>query len=118
MNIERTTHTIDATDKTVGRLSTEIATLLIGKHKPSYMPNMDMGDFVKIENAGAMVFTGKKMEQKAYYRHSMHPGGLKTTLLKHLWKKDPSEVLRKAVSRMLPKNKLRNERMKRLVIKN
>ena len=116
--IERKIHKIDAEGKAVGRLASEIATLLIGKHRVDYVPHHDMGDFVEVSNAKAVNITGKKLEQKFYYSHSGFPGGLKTTQMKTLFGKNPSEVLRKSVSRMLPKNKLRNERMKRLVIKN
>lgn len=118
MEIKRQIQNIDATNRTPGRLAAEIAPLLIGKTKPDYLPNVDSGDFVRVANAGQMKITGKKMDQKLYRHHSGFPGGLKEVLLKKLWEKDPSEVLRHAVSRMLPKNKLRNERLKRLEIKN
>jgi large subunit ribosomal protein L13 len=116
---KRKSSKIDATGKSVGRLASEVATLLIGKHRVDYMPNMDMGNFVRVENAAQMKVTGKnKMKQKTYYRHSGYAGGLKEETLQSLWAKNPSEVLRRSVSRMIPKNKLRNERMKRLTIKN
>lgn len=119
MKFDRKKTEIDATGKPVGRLASEIATLLIGKHRPDYMPNMDMGDFVRVTNASQMKITGKnKMKQKVYYRHSMYARGLKQETLQKVWASDPSEVLRRSVSRMLPKNTLRNERMKRLTIKN
>ncbi len=117
MEIARDIHTIDAEGKAPGRLATEVATLLIGKHKPSFQPNIDGGDHVQVINAAKMKITGKKLEQKKYYRHSGYSGGLTTTAMKDLWENDPAEVLRKAVSRMLPKNKQRTERMKRLVVK-
>ncbi len=117
MEIARDIHTIDAEGKAPGRLATEVATLLIGKHKPSFQPNIDAGDHVQVINAAKMKITGKKLEQKKYYRHSGYAGGLKTTAMKDVWESDPAEVLRKAVSRMLPKNKQRTERMKRLVVK-
>lgn len=116
--IARTTHTIDAAGKTPGRLATGIAKLLIGKHKPTYLPNVDAGDIVEVTNAAKMVITGKKLEQKNYYHHTMHPGGLRTTSLKSVMAKDPGDALRRAVSRMLPKNRLRTDRLKRLSIKN
>ncbi len=116
--IKHDIHTLDAQGKAPGRIATEIARLLIGKHKPSYMPNLDMGDHVQVTNASKMVITGKKMDHKMYYQHSGYAGGLKETPMKKVWEKDPAEVLRRAVSRMLPKNKLRNERMKRLNVSN
>ena len=114
--IERTTHTIDATDKAPGRLAAEIARLLQGKNRPDYLPQWDMGDAVVVENVGSMKITGNKMTDKIYYRHSGYPGGLKQQKLKEVFAKDPGEVLRRAVLRMLPKNRLRNDRMKRLTI--
>lgn len=119
MNIvERDIITINAEGRAPGRIASEVAQILIGKHKAAYQPNMDMGDHVQVVNASKMQFTGKKIEQKTYYRHSGYAGGLKETPLKKLWADNPSEVLRRSVSRMLPKNKLRNERMKRLEISN
>ena len=116
--IERKNHVIDATNKAPGRLATEIARLLIGTHKATYAPNLDAGDFVTVENIGHMKLAPKKMTQKKYYRHSGYLGGLKETKMKELVAdKGAGEVLRNAVSRMLPKNKLRVPRMKRLVIK-
>lgn len=115
--IERTTHQMDATDQSPGRLASEIATLLLGKHKPSYQPHVDMGDTVEVTNTDKMKITGKKLDQKEYIRHSFYPGGLKRTPLKKLMEEDSGEVLRKAVRNMLPANKLRKERMKRLIIK-
>lgn len=116
--IKRTTKTFDAAGKTPGRLATEIAMSLMGKNSPAFAPNVDAGDTVEVTNASKMVITGKKMEQKTYYAHTGGPRGLSALLLKNLWAKDPSDVLRRAVSRMLPKNRHRNERMKRLTISN
>jgi len=82
------------------------------------MPNIDMGDFVTIENASKIKTTEKKLTQKKYYRHSGYAQGLKTETMKEVFEKNPSEVIRRSISRMLPKNKLRNERMKRLTVKN
>jgi large subunit ribosomal protein L13 len=112
----REIHTIDAQDKAPGRLATEIAQLLIGKHKSSFTPHIDDGDHVQVINAGKMSLTGKKLDQKVYYHHTTFAKGLRTTKMSTLWKNDPGEVLRRAVSRMLPKNKHRNERMKRLQV--
>lgn len=115
--VERTTHTIDATGKSAGRLATEISTILQGKHRADYVPQWDMGDYVEVENCANMTFTGNKLSDKLYYRHSGHPGGLKQEKMKDVFTNDPGEVLRRAVLRMLPKNRLRNDRMKRLTIK-
>ncbi|HDY72795.1 MAG TPA: 50S ribosomal protein L13 [bacterium] len=112
--MERKTHTIDASNKVLGRLASRIALLLRGKHKPSFVPYKDIGDFVVIKNVSKIKITGKKMEQKKYYRHSGYMGGLKTIPLKKLFKERPDEVLKKAVSGMLPKNKLKSEQLKRL----
>lgn len=117
-DIQRDIHTIDAEGKTPGRLATEIARILIGKNKASYEPHIDAGDHVQVVNASKMRLTGNKIDQKQYYRHTEYGSGLRVTSLKSLWSKDPSDVLRRAVSRMLPKNKLRTERMKRFVVKN
>lgn len=115
--IERATHTIDATDQIVGRIATRVATLLRGKHKPEYAPNVDGGDAVVVENIAKLRFTGTKFEQKKYYRFSGYPGGLKETKIAKLFNERPEEILRKAVWNMLPKNRLRKEMIKRLTIK-
>ena len=114
--MERKTHTIDATGKILGRLSTEIAVLLRGKYKPDFASHKDEGDFIIVKNVSQMKFTGKKIEQKKYYSHSGYLGGLKETSLKKLLEKSPEEVLKKAVFGMLPKNKLRSRMIKRLKI--
>ncbi len=114
MIIQRKTHTIDATDQSLGRLATRIVLFLRGKQKPDFFPHKDMGDFVIVKNISKMKITGRKMEQKKYYRHSGYMGGLKETSLKKLFKEKPDEVLKKAVSGMLPKNKLRVNQLKRL----
>ena len=112
--MERQTHTIDAAGKILGRLATEIAVLLRGKHKPDFWPNQDRGDFVVIKNVAQIKVTGKKMEQKKYYRHSGYPGALKVTSLKKLFERSPAEVLRRTVWGMLPRNKLKAIQIKRL----
>ena len=109
-------HLVDASDKVVGRLATRIVKVLMGKHKPTYVPHIDQGDFVVVTNARDVVFTGKKYEKKVYHWHTGWPGGHKTTSPKMLLAKSPENLLRKAVSKMLPKNKLRPGRMKRLRI--
>lgn len=115
--MEREKHTIDATDRPLGRLATEIAMILRGKNKPEFQPHLDMGGIVEVENADKMVLTGKKMEQKKYYRHSGYPGGIKEERVEELFQKDPGEVLRRSVRKMLPNNKLRKNMIKRLIIK-
>ena len=115
--MERKKHTIDASNRPLGRLASEIATILRGKHKPEYQPHLDQGDIVEVENIENMVFTGKKMEQKKYYRHSGYPGGIKEEKLEDLFQKDPGEVLKRSVRRMMPSNRLRKEMLKRLIIK-
>jgi large subunit ribosomal protein L13 len=111
---KRETRIIDATGKILGRLATQIAILLRGKHKKDFQPNKDMGDFVIVKNVDKIRFTGKKMEKKKYYRHSGYLGGLKEISLKELFAKNPAQVLKMAVQRMLPKNKLSREQIKRL----
>ena len=112
--MNRQTHTIDVTDKVLGRLASEIAILLRGKQKPDFVPYKDMGDIVVIKNIRKIKITGKKIEKKIYYRYSGYPGGLKEIPLKRLFKTKPEEVLKKAVYGMLPKNKLRSKQIKRL----
>lgn len=110
-------HEIDAAGGHPGRLASMIAVLLMGKHKPSFERHIDNGDKVVVTNAEKVVFTGKKNVQKLYRHHSMHPGGLKEVPYKLIMKVDPTEVIRHAVSRMLPKNKFRTNRLKRLTFK-
>jgi len=105
-NVERKWFIVDATDLTLGRLSTEVATLLRGKHKPIFTPAVDVGDNVIIVNAEKVAVTGQKMEQKKYYRHSGYIGSLKSTTLKDMMKNKPERVLELAIKRMLPKNRL------------
>ena len=112
--INRQTHTIDATGQAPGRLACEIATLLSGKRKVGYRPNIDGGDFVTVKNAAQLKITGKKLEQKKYYHYSGYPGGLKTKKMSEIFSINPADVLHRAVYQMLPKNKLRREMIKRL----
>lgn len=109
---------IDATGRVLGRLATEIAVILRGKDKPSFQPYLLMGEKVRVSNASKIVITGKKIEQKEYHHHTGYLGHLKTVTMKELMEKDPSDVLRRAVYGMLPKNKLRDAWMKNLEIKN
>lgn len=104
--IERGWWLVDATDQTLGRLATRIATLLEGKHKPTYSPHLDTGDHVVVVNAGKVRVTGDKLIQKRYYRHSGYPGGLKEESLQALLARKPELVIERAVRGMLPHNRL------------
>jgi len=117
IEIKREIIELDATEKAVGRVATEAAKILMGKHKPTFESHIDLGDFVTIINASKVKFTGRKLVQKDYYRHTQYPGGLKTTSMKKVFDNDPTEVMRKAIYSMLPKNKLRKGMLKRLTIK-
>lgn len=110
----RTTHTIDAKGQSLGRLATKVALLLRGKAKPGFAHHIDGGDVVVVTNFKNVRVTGRKMDQKTYYRHSAYLGGLKSRTLKESFAIEPKEILRKAVWGMLPKNKLRSEQIKRL----
>ncbi len=112
--MERKIHIIDAKGKVLGRLASQIAILLRGKHKRNFDPSKDMGDVVIVKNVDKMKFTGKKLKKKKYYWHSGYPGGLKERTLEEMFKKDPKWVLREAVLGMLPKNRLRKKMIKRL----
>lgn len=114
LKIERKIHKIDATGKVLGRLAVQITQFLMGKNKADYRLNVDNGDIVIVQNAGKVKITGKKLEQKNYYRHSQYPGGLKSKKMNEIFLKNPAEILKKAVWNMLPKNKLRKPRIKRL----
>ena len=105
-DVERAWHVIDATDRPLGRLATEVAVLLRGKHKPAYHPSQDVGDYVIVINAARVAATGRKLEQKKYYRHSGYLGGLKEQTLKELLAKRPERVIERAVRGMLPKTRL------------
>ncbi|AIQ55000.1 MULTISPECIES: 50S ribosomal protein L13 [Paenibacillus] len=103
--VERTWHIIDAEGKTLGRLASEAAALIRGKHKPQFTPHVDTGDFVIVINAEKIHLTGKKLQNKKYYRHSMHPGGLKVTTADQLLKTKPERVIESAVHGMIPKTR-------------
>lgn len=115
-DVKREWHLVDAQDKILGRLATDIAQKLIGKHKKDYTPHIDSGDFVVVLNAAQIAVTGKKEEQKKYYRHSGFPGGLKVRTLGELRETFPERIIEKAVKNMLPKNKLQSPRMARLKV--
>ncbi len=114
--VERRWYVVDAKDKVVGRLASRIAMVLMGKHKPHYTPHLDTGDFVVVINASRVRFTGRKWEQKCYYRHSGYPGGLKVKRAREVLEKNPEEILRHAVRGMLPKNHLGRKLLKKLKI--
>ncbi len=114
--VVRTWHLYDISGKVLGRAATEIATLLLGKHKPTYTPHVDGGDFVVVVNAANLLVTGNKMLDKHYHRHSNYPGGYKKSTLKELMSKDPARVVVAAVKGMLPKNKLQAPRLLRLKV--
>ena len=105
-NIERKWYVVDAAGQTVGRLAAEVAKVLRGKNKPTFTPHVDTGDFVIVINAEKAVFTGKKLTDKRYFRHSGYPGGTTFTAAGKLMEKAPEKVIEKAVRGMLPKNRL------------
>ena len=113
-DIRREWHLVDATDEILGRLATRIANLLMGKHKPMFCRNMDVGDFVVVINADKIRVTGNKAKQKLYHRHSGYPGGLKSITLEKMMETHPTRVIEHAVKGMLPKNRLNARMMKRL----
>ncbi|MDP2656220.1 MAG: 50S ribosomal protein L13 [bacterium] len=115
-NTIRKIHVIDAEGQVLGRLASRVAVLLRGKHKPTFEMHLDEGDFVKIINAGKIKVTGKKMNDKLYHHHSWHPGGLKTENMAAVVRRNPTQVLQMAISRMLPRTKLRNSMLKRLTL--
>ena len=115
-DITRAWHLIDASKMPLGRLSTQVATLLTGKHKPTYSPHMDSGDFVVIINSDALVVTGNKEEDKIYYRHSGYPGGIKQRTLTEQRGIDSTKVIKTSIKGMLPKNKLQADRLLRLKV--
>jgi large subunit ribosomal protein L13 len=114
--IERQWHVIDASDVVLGRLATHVATLLRGKHKPTFAPHVDTGDFVVIVNAGKVALTGNKRETKVAYRHSGYPGGLKKVSYNDLLNKRPERAIELAVKGMLPHNKLGAKLIRKLKV--
>ncbi len=107
---------VDATDLTVGRAASRIASILKGKHKPTYTPSLDTGDFVVVVNAGKARFTGKKEEDKTFFSHTMHPGGAKHTPMNKLRQKHPEQILENAVRRMLPRSALGRQMLTKLKV--
>lgn len=114
--VERRWYLVDADGQNLGRLATRIADTLRGKTKPQYTPHIDTGDFVVVVNAEKIAVTGKKLEQKMYYRHSGYPGGLRERTLREQLDRQPTEVLRKAVKGMLPRNRLSRAQLTKLKI--
>jgi large subunit ribosomal protein L13 len=114
--VKRVWHLMDAQDKVVGKIATEIATKLIGKHKPTYTPHIDNGDYVVIVNAEKIVVTGSKGGKKLYHHHSRLPGGISERTFDELIVQNPERIIKEAVLNMLPKNKLRADRIARLKI--
>lgn len=112
--VERKWYLVDATDKTLGRLSSKIASMLRGKHKPIFTPHVDCGDYVVVIHAEKVKVTGKKLEDKEYKRHSGYPGGLKTVTLEKMLEEKPENVMIHAVKGMLPKGKLGRQMLKKL----
>jgi len=115
-DIEREWWVMDASGKTLGRLASEVAGLLKGKHKPIYSPHLDVGDYVIVVNAAKVRVTGNKLTQKIYYRHSQYPGGLKSTSLKRMMETYPTRVIEYAVKGMLPHNRLGAAMFKKLKV--
>lgn len=116
--INRNKTTIDATGQSVGRLASQIAMLLQGKHRVDYVPHMDLGDIIEVRNAAKVKITGQKLEGKFFYQYSGYPGGMRKTQLKTVMAKNPAEAIEHAVYSMLPKNRLRKDRLKRLTVHN
>jgi len=114
--VTRKWYVVDASETTLGRLSTEIANILTGKNKPMFTKHIDCGDYVVVINADKLKVTGDKLNKKVYYRHTHYPGGLKETLLKDQMSSDSTKVITAAVRGMVPPNKLRADRMARLKV--
>ena len=113
-DIQRDWVVVDANDQTLGRLVTQISTVMLGKHKPSFTPGVEMGDYVIVINAAHIKVTGNKLDDKMYYRHTGYPGGLKSTNLRDLLAKNPERVIEKAVWGMLPHNRMGRSLMRKL----
>jgi len=114
--VEKKWYVVDAKGKTLGRLASVVASILRGKHRPDYTPNVDCGDHVIVINADQVVLTGNKAQQKKYYTHSLYPGGLKVTSYADMMEKKPELVVKKAVFGMIPRNRLGRAQMKKLKV--
>ena len=117
-DIEESWVLVDAKGKTLGRLAAQIANILSGKNKPEYTPNADMGDFVVVVNASEVNVTGKKLDQKLYYRHSGYPGGIKSKPLREIMENSANDAIKSAVKGMLPKSKLGRQMFTKLKVYN
>ena len=117
-DVERKWHVIDASDRTLGKLATEAASLLMGKHKPIFSPTIDTGDHVIVVNAEKVQVTGNKLKQKQYYRHSGYPGGFKSIPLEKMMQDNPARVVEHAVKGMLPRTRLGAQMLKKLRVYN
>ena len=115
-DVTRSWHIIDASDVVLGRLASHTAVLLRGKHKPTFAPHVDVGDFVVVVNASKVALTGAKRDNKFAYRHSGHPGGLRATAYQELLESNPEKAVEKAVRGMLPHNKLGRQQLKKLKV--
>ena len=115
-DIKRQWHVVDASGKVLGRLASEVARLLMGKHKPIYVPHLDTGDYVIVINAAQVRVTGRKAKQKTYYRHSGYPGGLKSTSYEKMMQTRPTRVIEHAIKGMLPHNRLGAAMFKKLKV--
>jgi large subunit ribosomal protein L13 len=115
-DVERQWHVIDASGKTLGKLATQVANLLMGKHKPTFVPYLDTGDFVIVLNATKVKVTGKKPKQKTYYRHSLYPGGLKAETYEEMMADHPTRIIEHAVRGMLPHTRLGRAMFKKLKV--
>jgi large subunit ribosomal protein L13 len=115
-DIERDWYVVDASGQTLGRLASEVAQIIRGKHKPTFSPASDVGDYVIVVNAEKIHVTGRKLDQKMYYRHSGYPGGLKEFTLGRMLEEHPTRVIELAVKGMLPKNKLGRKMIKKLKV--
>lgn len=114
--VERNWYVVDATGKTLGRLATQVATVLRGKNKPTYTPHVDCGDYVIVVNADKVVLTGNKLEDKKYYNHSGYPGGLRERTAKEMIEKYPEEMVERAIKGMLPHGRLGRAMGKKLFV--
>jgi large subunit ribosomal protein L13 len=115
-DVQRDWYVVDATGQTLGRLAARVARVLRGKHKPTYSPAVDTGDYVIIVNAGKVHVTGRKLDAKRYYRHSGYPGGIKSVTLRNLLQQHPTRAVKYAVKGMLPKNRLGRRMFKKLKV--
>ncbi len=115
-DVRRSWYVVDAEGKTLGRLATEVARRLRGKHKPEYTPHVDTGDYIVVVNADKVRVTGRKTTDKIYYRHSGYPGGIKATSFEHMRERHPERIIEKAVKGMLPRNPLGRAMLKKLKV--